>query len=372
MIILVDIGHPAHVHLFKNLIWSLKKKGHEVYITARDKEIVLQLLNNYKFDYTLISRSKKGLLNFGKEMIQRNYNLFNIVRKIHPYLMISVLDPSITQIGKLLNVPTITFTDSEPEAIKYPILDLITTPFTDVILTLSSVRHDYGKKEVRVNSYKELAYLHPNWFTPNPAILDNLGLKTGEEFVLLRFVAWEAYHDVDREGFDTQAKKTLIERIEPYARVFISSESKLPEEFEPYLIPILPEQMHDFLYYAKLLVSDSQTMTTEAAVLGTPAIRYNSFVGSKDMGNFVELEEKYGLIFNFKDAKLAIEKAVELVRKAGLKEEWQRKREVVLMDKSDLSTFIIWFIENYPRSFTEMKEHPEMQYSRASALGDTL
>lgn len=82
MIILVDIGHPAHVHLFKNLIWSLKKKGHEVHITARDKEIVLQLLNNYKFDYTLISRSKKGLLNCGKEMIQRNYNLFNIVRKM--------------------------------------------------------------------------------------------------------------------------------------------------------------------------------------------------------------------------------------------------------------------------------------------------
>jgi predicted glycosyltransferase len=40
-------------------------------------------------------------------------------------------------------------------------------------------------------------------------------------------------------------------------------------------------------------------MTTEAAVLGTPAIRCNSFVGKRDMGNFIELEKKYGLIFNF-------------------------------------------------------------------------
>lgn len=103
-------------------------------------------------------------------------------------------------------------------------------------------------------------------------------------------------------------------------------------------------------------------MTTEAGVLGTPAIRCNSFVGENDMGNFIELEQKYGLIFNYNDSDKAIGKAVELIQKPDLKEEWRKKREKLLKDKIDVTAFMVWFIENYPESFKEMKENPEIQY----------
>jgi len=116
------------------------------------------------------------------------------------------------------------------------------------------------------------------------------------------------------------------------------------------------------LCYAKMLVGDSQTMTTEAGVLGTPAIRCNSFVGENDMGNFIELEQKYSLIFNYDDPNKAMEKAVELIQKPNLKEEWKKKREQLLKDKIDVTAFMVWFIENYPESFREMKENPEIQY----------
>ncbi|MDD1696935.1 MAG: DUF354 domain-containing protein, partial [Methanoregula sp.] len=36
---LIDIGHPAHVHFFKYLIRNMEKNGHVVKITARDKEV---------------------------------------------------------------------------------------------------------------------------------------------------------------------------------------------------------------------------------------------------------------------------------------------------------------------------------------------
>jgi len=345
MRILIDMGHPAHVHLFKNFIWEMEKRGHEIKVTARDKDVTRQLLDAYHIPFEPVGTMKGGKINLFLEWIYRDFKIFTIARKFKPDILMGVLNPAVVHPAKILGKKSIIFTDSEPEVVKYPIADLITTPFADVILTLSSVRHDYGEKEVRVNSYKELAYLHPNWFTPNPAVLDSLGLKDGEDFVLLRFVAWGAYHDVDREGFDIKAKKKLIESIEPYARVFISSESKLPEEFERYRIPIRPEQMHDFLYYAKLLICDSQTMTTEAAVLGTPAIRFNSFVGDLDMGNFVELEEKYGLIFNFRDAKLAMEKAVELVKNEDLKGMWKEKRGKLLREKTDLTDVIIKLVQ---------------------------
>lgn len=50
MRLLVDIGHPAHVHLFKNFMWEMERKGHEVLITATEKDIALKLLDNYGFN----------------------------------------------------------------------------------------------------------------------------------------------------------------------------------------------------------------------------------------------------------------------------------------------------------------------------------
>ncbi len=37
MKILVDIGHPAHVHLFKNMAHEMIKKGHEFFFTVREE-----------------------------------------------------------------------------------------------------------------------------------------------------------------------------------------------------------------------------------------------------------------------------------------------------------------------------------------------
>ena len=39
--IFVDIGHPAHVHYFRNFIKLMQDKGHEFFVSARDKEVSL-------------------------------------------------------------------------------------------------------------------------------------------------------------------------------------------------------------------------------------------------------------------------------------------------------------------------------------------
>jgi hypothetical protein len=79
------------------------------------------------------------------------------------------------------------------------------------------------------------------------------------------------------------------------------------------------------------------------------------------MSNFIELEKKFGLIFNFSDPDLAIQKAIEILQHPNLKQEWQQKREKLLKEKIDITTFMVWFIENYPESFKVMKENPEIQ-----------
>ena len=259
-------------------------------------------------------------------------------------------------VSKLTKAKSIIFTDSEPAKI----INSLTFPFADVICTPSCFKNDLGKKHIRYDGYHELAYLHPNYFTPNPAVLDEVGLDKDDTFVILRFVSWTASHDVGQHGI--LDKTALVHELERYGQVFITSEGRLDDELVKYKIKVSPEKLHDLLYYTDLLMGDSQTMTTEAAVLGTPAIRCNSFVGENDMGNFIELEQKYGLIFNYNDPDRAIEKAVELIQKPNLKEEWKKKREKLLKDKIDVTAFMVWFIENYPESFKEMRENPEIQY----------
>ena len=89
-------------------------------------------------------------------------------------------------------------------------------------------------------------------------------------------------------------------------------------------------------------------MATEASVLGTPSIYVSSLVGT--MGNFIELEENYGIVFSFQDAELGIRKATELLQQPNLKQEWTRKRERLLSDKIDVTQFMVDLIGNYPES----------------------
>lgn len=371
MRVLVDIGHPAHVHLFKNFIWEMEKKGHVILVTARQKDVATQLLTAYNIPFIPVGKKGIGFLSLVKEWIFRDIEIIRIARKFNPDVLMGVLNPATAHAARILGKISITFTDSEPEIANYPIADTVTLPFTDVVLTLSSVRHDYGEKEVRVNSYKELASLHPARFKPDSSVLGIAGLSPEDDFALVRFVAWGAYHDVGQGGLTMNDKYALIGELEQYCRVFISTEFKLPPELEKYRLPIPPEKIHDFLHYAKIFVSDSQTMTTEAALLGTPAVRSNSFVGENDMGNFIELEERYRLIYNCKDGVAVLSRVRELLRFPDLKGEWIRRRKPLLKEKIDISAFMIWFIENYPQSFTKMKENPEVQYSFALALEGT-
>ena len=347
--ILVDIGHPAHVHLFKNFIWLLEKKGHTICITARDKEITLLLLDRYNFKYSIISRFKKGIVHIGKEMIFKDFNLLKIIKSQKPDIMLAVLDPSITHVGCLLKIPTVTLTDTEHAKLA----KIMTFPFTDVILTPSSYAEHLGKKQVFYNGYHELAYLHPNHFIPNPDVLTEMGFTQDDPFIIVRFVSWQASHDVGHHGIKDKIR--FVKELENYGRVLITSEGTLPEELQPYQIRISPEKLHDMLYYASLYVGEGATMATEAALLGTPAIYISSLAGT--MGNFIELEKKYDLMYSFSDSDTALQKALDILRNPESKGKWAVKRERIVRDKIDVTTFLMQFIENYPQSFTEYKDH---------------
>lgn len=87
-------------------------------------------------------------------------------------------------------------------------------------------------------------------------------------------------------------------------------------------------------------------MVGDSAILDTPATYVSSLVGTR--GNFVELEVKYGMMFNYSSSDKVLHKAIELIQKTNLKQEWKMKWDVLFDDKNDVTEFMIHFIEyNY-------------------------
>lgn len=295
MRILVDIGHPAHVHYFKNLMWEMAKKGHEFLITARDRGIVFHLLDIYGFDY--LSRGKGSTNALGKVLgiPKTDFFIYNQARKFNPDLFLSFGSMYAAHASKLLGKPHIAFDDTEHSRIEH----ILYLPFTDLVCTPEWFGKDFGKKHIRFDGFMESTYLHPNYYKPDPKVLDEVGISEGDTFFVLRFVSWEAVHDISHGGASEKQKRELVDLLRSRGRVLITSESRLPKELEGYKCTIAPEKIHDLLHYATMYVGEGATMATESALLGTPATFINSLANT--MGNLNVLEEN-GLVAQFKDS----------------------------------------------------------------------
>ncbi len=343
MRILIDVGHPAHVHFFKNFIWEMRKRGHELVITARDKDVALRLLKAYGIEYTVVGHASKRKFGLMVEWLKRDWKIYSLAKKFHPDILVGIHNPCVAHVAKLIGARSVIFTDTEHAKLA----NLVTFPFSDVIYTPSCFIKDLGKKQVRYNSFHELAYLHPHYFKPDPSVLGSLKLSRDDKFIVVRFITWCANHDIGQHGFDMGAKQRLLAELGKYGSVFIISEGSLPEEFEKCRPGIPPERAHDLLYYATLYIGEGATMATEAAMLGTPAIYVSSLWDT--MGNFIELGEHFRLVYSFKNPEAAIQKAVELLQQPDLKQVWGQKREQFLADKIDVTQFMTESIQSYQR-----------------------
>ncbi|KCZ72283.1 hypothetical protein ANME2D_01688 [Candidatus Methanoperedens nitroreducens] len=348
MRIFVDIGHPAHVHVLKNLLWVLQRNNHEIKITTRDKEITIYLLDHYGFNYENLGKNKKGLFNKAVGLVEFDYKLFKIARSFNPDIFVGVGSIYAAHVAALMRKPCILFDDTENSTEQY----MLYAPFVTVVCTPACFKKDLGSKQIRYPGYHELTYLHPNHFTPDPDVLDRLGLSEDEKLILVRFVSWGASHDIKDKGFDKPVD--IVKRLEQYGRVVITSERGLPEELIAYRMNLPPENIHHLMYYASLYIGESATMASESAILGTPAV----FVSTSRRGYTDEQEENYGLVYTFSDPVQgqiqALDKAIELLSEKNLKREWARRRDIMLSERIDVTAFMVDLIEGYPDSLTQV------------------
>ena len=334
MKILVEISHPAHVHYFKNLIKLLNQSNNSVVVVAKNKEVTFELLNAYKIKFYKMLSSKKYFLSKVIGLIIDDILLFLYSLKFKPDLYLSFSSPYVGHIAFIMRKYHIVFDDTEHASLEH----LMYKPFASEIITPTFFSKNLGRKHIKFNSVFELCYLHPKYFKCDYSVLDDLNLRKNERFIILRFISWDAIHDKGQKGMSYNDKIEAVEKLSAYAKVFISSEKKLPDNLLKYKLNISPEKMHSLISCASLFFGESGTMAVEAALLGTPSVRVSTLASS--LGNFKELKNKYKLIHYYSCGKKGLEKSIELIKDNKSKNKWIKRKDVFINDKLDSNKYM--------------------------------
>ena len=364
MKLLIVLSHPGHYYLFKYLAKDLISKGHKIDYAIRGKDILEDILIAENVKYKKLCKEfnrgdSKFSIMFGalKEMLVQDFKLFTYALKKKPDLMIGT-DICISHVGTILRIPSLVFNEDD-----YNINQLFckaTYPFASKIV--SPVNCSVGKyenKKIGYDGYQKIAYLHPNYFKPDINVLNKLNLK-GQKYFLIRLVNLKAVHDVESKhsGLNKETLLKLISLLEKSGKVFINSEGKVDPDFEKYSLNIKPNEIHSVIANASLFIGDSQTMSAESGLLGTPFIRFNDFVGKISYLNDIENKYKLGYGIKTDNEKALFDKVIEILKIKNVKEKWKLKSQLLFSDKINVTAFWIWLIENYPKSIKVLEKDP--------------
>jgi predicted glycosyltransferase len=357
---LFHLGHPAHFHLFKNVIEKLHIANNEVFILIKKKDVLEDLLKSKGFKYfnILPHGRKDNKVSIALGQLKQDWKLFWFCLRNRPNLLIGT-SVAISHVGKMLGIPSININEDDADVV--PLYAKLAYPWaTEILCPKVCSAGIWDNKAMKYESYHELAYLHPNHFEPNERVLEKYNLER-KKFFLLRFAKLGAHHDEGIKGISNELAYRLIQKLEHFGQIIISSERPISNNLEKYRMQIIPADMHDILYFTRIFIGDSQTMSAEAGVLGTPFIRFNDFVGK--IGYLNELENDYHLGFGVKTKEVdQLFKCLDDILKIpNLEQEFQSRREFMLSKKIDFTAFLFWFISTYPESAEMLRNDVDFQ-----------
>jgi len=334
-----SVDHPAWAHQFHSIVERLRARGDEVLVLAIDKDGAAELLRSYNIPYVLCAKGT------GKNIIEKGWLFFRLcgnhtmhALRFRPDILIGRASPMMAVAAWVCRKPHLLYEDTEVSKFSLNICKR----FSSKIITPRTFLTDLGPKQERVDTYKELFYLHPDVFTPDREALKKVGFNPDEPYVLVRFVAWNASHDVGKHGLSDAEQLSLVRRLEAAGvRVWVSSEKPLTPEMEAYRLRTPYAMAHHVLAFARLVYSEGATMASEAAILGVHAM----YVNVIQSGSTREQSERFHLLYNYNEGddryERALAKALELLSDPNLEQEGQEKRKRLLAEKVDINDYFI-------------------------------
>jgi predicted glycosyltransferase len=329
MKIFIDILHPKHVHFFRPLVKRWLKKGHEVKIVTRDKDITHQLLDLYDMPYVCLSRQRKGPA-LASELLVRWFKCSVQMAGFKPDIAISIGGITTSLPSKMHGIPNIALTDTETAVTS----NRIAFPFADRILTPEWFIGDFGSRHHRYRSFHEWSYLHPDEFVPDREMVKGEGIDPDEPYAVVRFVRWDAVHDRGEAGLTASDAVRLIKKLSSNMKVVLTSETEPPRELRQFAHSVRVDRMHHVMAFSRLVVGESPSMCAEAALMGVPSVLASSWAGK--CGNMKILGSRYGLMKVYAKGGEAVDGAISMAKAVGSRESVQEKRDKLIKTLDDI------------------------------------
>lgn len=290
--VLLDINHPSQAHILRAVHDACRQRGHDVGVVARDKDVTLALLRAFDIPFQCLSKARQGRLGAALELMERELRFYRVVRRFRPHILLGT-SLHAARAARLFGGKSVIL--NEDDAVVVPLFSRIAYPLAHRIVTPHCLKHEaWGARHRTYPGTQKLLYLHRDRFKPDPTVPAGLGL--GAPFGLVRLSSLAAHHDRGRRGLDRAAVSALASRLRDRVALFVSTERSEPPPHGTQALLVPPETVHHVMASARFVLSDSQSMTAESALLGVPPIRVNDFVGR--ISYLAELERQE-LAFGF-------------------------------------------------------------------------
>jgi predicted glycosyltransferase len=331
MRLLLDLVHPADALFFHRAVRQLEAEGAQVRIASRDKDVLPHILDALGHEHEVLTRAGVGILGLGRELALRDLRLWRLARRFRPDAMAGFGGVAISHVGWATGIPSISFYDSEHARLQIR----LALPF----IGEWHVPECWWGPEAKGRTYrfpgnKQLAYLHPDHFTPEPGRAIAAGWEPDRDNFVMRLVAWKAGHDIGKSGMSAAAATRLALFLAARGRLHVTAEGSLPEALEPYRYRGDVLDFHHLLAHCRLSVGESATVASESVALGVPTVLFCAI----ELG-YVAEQEQAGLVRHVRGDEEEVFAAVgAALAEAPL--DFRTRARTFVAEKGDLNRYI--------------------------------
>lgn len=316
----IVIRHPESARFFDRPIQRLRAQGHDVHVFVREHRSTTDVLKKTGHEYELLAHEASSTVSlvaghaaFEARLARAAYN-----RDID--VLTSIGGRAITHVAPLVGADSVVFADWTFGPVDVAVAHLADAVYAPAFAdTPSGITTYIG--------FHELSYLHPEYFEPEPEIVSELGIDPDAPFVVVGF-----------EAVDEAASRRICGAIPDQMAVVPSHETD-PLPVSTDTPSVSHTQIFDVLAVADCYIGDSGTMATEAAVLGTPAIRVRRSEMPPE-ARCIELQDDYSLLYTTDDDFIAADRVASLLGIDRKSVDWDHRHRYLLEETQDVGKLV--------------------------------
>lgn len=277
-----DCTAAAHPLVLRPVIQRFQERGDRILVTARENGETVGNLERLGIPHLVVGRhGGAGKLGKGAALVTRSTRLSKPIWKFRPDLAVAHGSVDLAVISRTFFIPSAQMQDYEFAGLQRKVAWRVARS----VLVPDSIPVDRlvkaGAKEdklVRFPGLKEDYYLAD--FTPDPAVLEELGIDLERVLVIVRpppeTAAYHAENPLYEEVIDRLAAEEGVTAV-IIPRTSAQADRARARNSANLIVPEKAVDAQSLIAFADLVVSAGGTMNREAVALGTPV--FTTFAG---------------------------------------------------------------------------------------------